>query len=272
MQDGQLDLFGSAGIRPDASPNPQPRREMPPVANLTDAALIDAIPDASQAACQALAGEAARRKLVAAVPALDALCRRFKGFGLQHAIPEQTASLQALAAIGGADAVAALRRIVVGEVVAGPGQREAVRAAAALRCILPEPKAAALLLHADPEVRALACRCAPRATPIAGLLASLLEDLNPGVATAAAKALGRMGRAEGRPWLIRLLRHRPDAEAIEAVTPVADEECTVLLGRIARHQAALRDAATTALEAIETPRAAAVLAALGSPGAPHPEG
>ncbi len=271
MQDGQLDLFASAGIRrEDPPPFPQPHREPTPAADLADAALIAAIPDASLAACQALAGEAARRKLVAAVPALEALCRRFKGFGLQHAIPEQTAALQALAAIGGAEAVAAVRRIVVGDMVSGPGQREAVRAAAALRCILPEPTAAALLRHADPEVRAQACRCAPRIAQVASLLVSLLEDLNPGVATAAAKALGRMGRAEARPWLARLLRQCPDADLVEAVTPVADEECVVLLGRIARQHAALRDAALVALEAIETPRAAAILAALGNPGAPRP--
>jgi len=273
MQDGQLDLFAAAGIRrEDPAPCPQPQREAQRAAQLTDDALIAAIPDTSQAACQALADAAARRRLVAAVPAFETLCRRFKGFGLQHAIPEQTASLRALAAIGGADAVAAIRRIVVGDVVSGPGQREAVRAAAALRCILPEPKAAALLLHADPEIRGEACRCAPRTTQIVSLLASLLEDLNPGVAIAAAKALGRMGRAESRPWLARLLRHSPDAELIDAVTPVADEDCMVLLGRIARQDPALRDAAMAALEAIDTPHATAILATLGNPAAPQPEG
>jgi hypothetical protein len=273
MQDGQLNFFASAGIRQEApSPVRQPHRETLRAADMTDAALIAAIPDAGLAACHALAGEAARRKLGAAVPALEALCRRFKGFGLQHAIPEQTAALQALAAIGGADAVAAVRRIVVGEVVSGPGQRNAVLAAATLHCILPEPTAATLLLHADPEVRAQACRCAPRTAQVTSLLRSLLEDLNPGVATAAAKALGRMGRTEARPWLARLLRQSPDAELVEAVTLVADEDCVVLLGRIARQHAALRDTALAALEAIETPRAAAILAALCNQGAPESKG
>jgi HEAT repeats len=267
MQDGQLDLFASAGIRPEAPPrDPPPHPEPTPPADLTDAALLAAIPDATLATCRALAGEAARRKLVAAVPALEALCRRFKGFGLHHAITEQTASLQALAEIGGPEAIAAVRRIVAGDIVTGPGQREAVRAAASLRCILPAQAAAALLLHADPAIRAQACRCVPRTAQVAALLASLLQDLNPGVATAAAKALGRMGHAEARPWLVRLLRQNPDAELIEAVTLVADEECEVLLGRIARQHAELRDAAVTALQAVETPRAAAILAALGNQG------
>jgi hypothetical protein len=269
----QLNLFGSAGIRhEDSRPFPQPHREPAPAADLTDVALLAAIPDASLATCQALAGEAARRKLAAAVPALEALCRRFRGFGLHHAIPEQTAALQALAAIGGAEAVAAVRSIVVGAVVSGPGQRDAVRAAASLHCILPEPEAAALLLHADPEVRAQACRCAPRTPRIAVLLNNLLEDLNQGVATAAAKSLGRMGRTEARPWLVRLLREIPDADLIEAVTPVADEDCAVMLGRVARQHPALRDAALAALEAIDTPRATAILAALGNQGAPQQKG
>jgi len=271
MHDGQLDLFAAAGVRREDPPSDlQPHREATPAADLTDAALVAAIPGAGLATCRALAEEAARRKLPAAVPALEALCRRFKGFGLQHRVPEQTASLQALAAIGGAAVGAAVRRIVVEEVVSGPGQRDAVHAAAALRCILPEATAAALLLHADPAIRAQVCRCAPRTGQIARLLCSLLEDLNQGVATAAAKALGHMGRIEARPWLARLLRQGPDAELIEAVTLVADEECVVLLGRIARQHAALRDSAVAALEAIETPRVAAILAALGTRTAPHP--
>jgi len=153
-------------------------------------------------------------------------------------------------------------------VVSGPGQREAVRAAATLRCLLPEPTAAALLLHADPEIRAQTCRCAPRIAPAAALLVSLLEDLNPGVAIAAAKALGRIGRTEARPWLIRLLRQNPDAELVDAAASVADEECVVLLGRIARQYPTLRDAALAALESIDTPRASAILAALTNQSTP----
>lgn len=251
---------------------PPPRDAAPPAADLSDAALIAAIPEASLTTCHALAGEAARRRLAGAVPALEALCRQFKGFGLRRAIPEQAAALQALAAIGGADAVAAVRRVVTGQVVSGPGQREAVRAAAGLRCLLPEPTATALLLHADPEIRAQACRCAPRTPQVAALLVSLLEDLNPGVGIAAAKALGRMGRGEARPWLIRLLRHNPDAELVDAVTSVADEECVVLLGRVARQHPTLRDATLAALAAIETPRASAVLAALTNQSMPPEAG
>jgi len=263
----QLDLFDGGGIAPPPDPSPFPASApAPPPAAMTDAALIAAIPDATQSACYALADEAARRKLAAAVPALESLCRRFKGFGLQHAIPEQLAALQALAMIGGADAADALRRIIVDDVVAGPGLSEAVDAAAALRCVLPEPTAAALLCHPDPATRAHACRCTPRSGQTLALLVSLLDDLNPGVATEAAKALARMGRSEGRPRLLRCLGQHPDAELLAAVAAIADDECTVLLGRVARAYPELCEAALDALESIETPRAAAVLAALAAAG------
>ena len=62
-----------------------------PVA-LEDNALIAAIPEASFNLAQALASEAARRRLVAAVPALERLCCRLKGFGFDRPAPEQLAS------------------------------------------------------------------------------------------------------------------------------------------------------------------------------------
>jgi hypothetical protein len=94
------------------------------------------------------------------------------------------------------------------------------------------------------------------------MLPSLLDDLNPGVATEAAKALARMGRPDGCPWLLRLLARQPDADLLASIAAIADDECTVLLGRNARTHPALHDAALEVLESIETPRAAAVQASL----------
>jgi HEAT repeats len=262
----QADLFADRGTTEIAAHGPTPQPGSVPEsttdsASLSDDDLIAAIPDAGQSASRALAQEAARRKLVAAIPALEALCRRFKGFGQHHAVTEQAAALQAMAEIGGPSA-AAIRRIIVESIVAGPGLAEAVHAAAALRCILPEETAVELLRHPDPATRAHACRCAPRTEQSTAILLSLLEDLNAGVATEAAKALARMGRPDGRPWLLRLLARQPDADLLASIATIADDECTILLGRIARAHPALHDAALEALESIETPRAAAVLASL----------
>lgn len=254
----QLDLFAAGGVRPAAVADGR-ARETVRVAELSDAQLIESIPSAGLSDCAALTEESVRRGLRAAVPALEALCRRFRGFGLHRAVPEQISALHALAALGGTDAVAAVRRLIATAVVQGPGLREAVSAAASLRCRLPDDAAVSLLRHADPEVRGPACRCAPNTGRVVDLLLELLGDLHEPVATAAACALGRIGRAEARPVLLQLLRRAPCAEVIEAVTRFADEEVVVLLGRIARSHTTLREAALAALEDIDTPRSAAVL-------------
>jgi HEAT repeat protein len=255
MEMQQFDLFAACGAVPATVFEPAPVQ----AGALSDAALIEAIPQAGLRDCGPLADAAARRGLRTAVPALESLCRRFRGFGLERAVPEQVAALRALAELGGADAAAAVRRLIIGGAVQGPGLREAAQAAATLRCRLPEEAALALLRHGDPVVRADACRCVPRARAVGELLVGLLEDLHVSVATSAACALGRMGRPEARPVLLRSLRQAPDAEMLEAVVPVADDDATVLLGRIARERSELRDAALAALEDIDTPRAAAVL-------------
>ena len=89
-----------------------------------------------------------------------------------------------------------------------------------------------------------------------------MRDGDPEVATAALCALGRMGRTEARPGLIRLLRDAPSRAVVEAVITVADEDAIILLGRIARTRPALADAAREALEAIDHPRARQVLDAM----------
>jgi hypothetical protein len=266
MSGEQADLFSGGGFRADQPPLDRPSRPRLVPGDLDDAALIAAIPLASLTDCRALAHEAGRRRLGAAVPALEALCRRFKGFGLQHMVPEQAAALDGLAAIGGRDAGAVVARMIVDQVVQGPGLIDATRAAAYLRSSLPAGIVVQLLRHADPEVRAHACRCAPSQSEVVSLLVDLLEDLNGAVATAAACALGRMGRVEAGPRLVRLLREDPSAEVIDAAVAVADAECIVLLGRIVRTRPDLADAALSALRDIDDPRATALVAASSGPG------
>jgi hypothetical protein len=58
--------------------------------------------------------------------------------------------------------------------------------------------------------------------------------------------------------LAKLLREEPSEEVIDAVSSIADEECIVQLGRIARTEPALSDAALNALEDIDQPRANAI--------------
>jgi len=253
----QLDLFAGAGQRQD---EPAPAVGRPPLAaaKLDDDALLAALRYASLSDCRALAGEAGRRRLAAAIPALNALCRRFRGFGIEREIPEQAAALEALEMIGGREAAQAVMRMIVEQVVQGPGLKAAVAVAALLGASLPGSIAASLLRHPAPEIRADACRCAGRSPAAVPLLVELLDDADRVVAQEAACALGRMGRHEARPLLLRLLREQPSAAVIDAVSSVADEECLVV---IAHSKQALADAAFATLETIGSPRAMTIAAA-----------
>jgi len=244
--------------------DPSAPRARPPAAaeDLVDEALIAAIPGSSLSESNALAAEAGRRQLHAAVPALETLCRRFAGFGVDHRVPEQVAALNALVMIDGRDAADAVARLIVRGAVQGPALSVAVGVAARLRSRLPVEVLRSLLRHADPGVRADACRCARRSPELISLTVDLLDDLDRVVARSAACALGQMGRTEARPMLLSLLREEPSEEVIEAVSSIADEDCVVLLGKIARSAPELSDAALDALEGMDHPRAGAIATAI----------
>jgi hypothetical protein len=258
----QLDLFAGGGERSKRASAAAAAQSRPSAPDLDDAALVAAIRGASLPDCHALAAEAGRRRLAPAIPALEALCRRFRGFGLQRPIPEQTAALAALAAIGGSAAAAAAERLIVGRIVQGPGLAAALAAAARLGVRLRDDLVAPLLRDAAPPIRAGACGCARPSKDVTPLLVDLLADANRGVAREAALALGRMGRDEARPTLKRLLLEAPTSDAIDAAIGVADDECLVILGRLARSRPELADAALDALDGAESPRAVTIAAAV----------
>jgi HEAT repeat protein len=261
MPEQQLDLFSGAGTRVDW-PSRSGMVLAPAAAAMDDATLIAAIPESTLGDSVALATEAGRRHLAAAVPALAALCRRFAGFGMGRALPEQTAALRALATIGGRDAAHAVSRLIERSVVQGPALSVAASAAAQLRATLSADVLRALLRNAEPGIRADACRCARPFPEIIVLLVDLLDDLDPAVSRSAACALGQMGRIEARATLERLLRDDPSEDVIESVSSIADEQCIVLLGRIARAMPDLADAALDSLDSIDHPRAGVVAAGI----------
>lgn len=258
MDEQQLDLFADAGYR--VAPFQSSRPNLP-AAELDDDAVIAAIPTANLAAGTALAAEAARRRLVAAIPALESLCRRFSGFGVERLVPEQVAALEALAAIGGGESARAVARSITRSVVQGPTLAVALGAAATLRAALSAEILRPLLRHADSVIRSEACRCAGSRRELAADLVARLDDPDARVARAAACTLGQMGRAEARPLLLVFLRKEPSVVVIEAAAPIADEECLVLFGRIARTVPTLASAALDALDGIEEPRAHIIAAA-----------
>jgi HEAT repeats len=260
MPEQQLDLFSDrAEVEHSLARSPCRTVE---AADLADEVLLAAIPESDLADSRELVAEAGRRQLAEAVPALAALCRRFAGFGTRRRIPEQVAAIEALAMIGGRDAAHAVSEMIERATVQGPGLRVAVSAAARLGGSLPPDTLQQLLRHAEPAIRADACRCACPLPQLILLLIDLLDDLDQGVATSAACALGRMGRIEARSMLKSLLRDDPSEDVVDAISLIADEECVVLLGRIARSRSFLADAALASLENIDLPRADGVAAAI----------
>ena len=261
MSERQLDLFSDidVGVEQGFSPSVGPA---PAASEIDDDALIAAIPKSSLADATALAAEAGRRRLASAVPALAMLCRRFTGFGGRRPITEQVAAIEALVMIGGRDAAHAISQLIERAVVQEATLPIAVSAAARLGATLSSEALRRLLRHAKPSVRADACRCARPLPDLILILIDLLDDLDRKVAISAACALGRMGRIEARPMLKGLLRDDPLEEVLDAVSSIADEECAVLLGRIARSRPALADAALLSLENIDHARAAAIAAAI----------
>jgi hypothetical protein len=233
---------------------------------LDDDSLLAAILNAGIRDTVASAAEAGRRRLPAAIPVLEALCRRFAGFGADRVVPEQAAALDALVAIGGLDAAQTLARLTAKRIVQGPALRQAVAAAVRLEAKLPPEAVMELLRHDDPRIRADACRCIRFWPEAIALLRDLLDDLHEDVRKAAACALGRMGRSEVRGLLVAYLREEPTAELIDAIAPVADEECVVLLGRLARSTPRLSERAVEALHSIDHPRAEKVIAVLREGG------
>jgi HEAT repeat protein len=271
MCDQQLDLFSPSDIQAEPPP-PKSVEPRPTATALDDQALIAAIPESNLADSIALANEAGRRQLAAAIPSLETLCRRFSGFGIDRMVPEQAAALQALAVIRGREAAQVVSRLIVRGVVQGPALDFAVSTAAQIGSTLPADVLRSLLRHPNPDIRASACGCARRRPELIYVMIDLLEDLNQDVARSAACALGQIGRIEARPMLAKLLRDEPSEGIIDAVSSIANEECVVQLGRIARTQPALSEAALNALESIDLPRANAIATAIHNALRPCPNG
>ena len=256
----QLDLFGD---RP-ALDRPSDGASATAIApeSLSDGDLISAIPDVTLADAFAMTAEAGKRRLIAAVPALTALCNRFVGYGADTVVPEQVVALNALGAIGGPEAAHAVSRLVARKIVQGPALLTALTVALQLGVVLPNDVALSLLRDPDSSVRASVCGCVRAGAEIIAALISLMSDPDAEVVIASSCTLGRFGRTEALGRLKRYLVERPSRRVVEALAAVADEDAIVLLARTGRARRELTDSVISALEEIESPRALNVAGAL----------
>ena len=253
----QLDLFAErGGVEPRHSPEAA-ASSAPALAvdSLSDDELLELIPNAGPSNVEAVCSEVVSRSLQATVPALEALWRRFSGFGIEKPLREQLAVVDTLARLGGTDARAALRRIVLWKGLPASLLPAALQAAASAGLALPAPFVDPLLDHENAAVRSTAFALAASANVPADRLHASLFDRSAANRRAAAVALGLRGDSRARQPLFDELERSPSTEIIEAVATVWDDDAIVRLGRCARRRPRLAGAVLDALREIGSPRA-----------------
>lgn len=246
----QFDLFAGGGtVEPAAVPADKPLRPE----TLSDDDVLDRIPQAGISDVRLLCNHAVERSLGdRAVPALEALWRRFKGFGHDRPYPEQTAVIETLAEFGTERAREALSAIVTARNLPPPLLPAALSAAVSASLNLPADFLRPLLAHADPRVRELAAKLSGFGQPDIGALEACLGDTQPAVRRAAAIVLGQFGYAGARATLLNELQRTPTGEIVEALAAIADDDIVVLLGRCAETHPALAGRIVRELEEMET--------------------
>ena len=174
----QLELFAErGGVEPRHSPQTAASSaHAPAVDALSDDDLLELIPNAGPSNVEAVCSEVVSRSLQAGVPALEALWQRFSGFGIEKPLREQLAVVDTLPRLGGTDARAALRRIVLWKGLPASLLPAALQAAASAGLALPAPFVAPLLDHEDAAVRSTAFALAASANVPADRLHASLFD------------------------------------------------------------------------------------------------
>ncbi len=256
---GQLDLFAERGaVTPRHTKNPLPSSSATPAERLTDDELLERIRDAGPSDVDAVCTEVASRSLEGAVPALEALWRRFVGFGIERPLAEQLAVVDTLARLGGVDACSALRRIVLSRALPASLLPAALSAAAQAGLALPADFVGSFLTHRDAGVRRAAFALAAKSNVAADRLREGLLDRSAANRRLAKIALGLRGDPNVRQPLYDELARFPSADVIEAITAVWDEDAIVHLGRCAQRHPRLAGVVLDALREIGTPRAETV--------------
>ena len=265
-RDHQPDLFDDRHGRAiaEAAPVADTPQAAPPVGKLSDGALIAMLPQAGRANVEALTDEVVSRSLAEAVPALEALWRRFSGFGVKVPYLEQRAVLSTLVRLEGEAARAALRTIVLSRGLPASLLPAAARAAADAGLGLPAAFVAPLLAHEDDAVREPAYALAVRASIGSDGLRDGLTDPSPVVRRLAAIAMGMRGDPEAREPLVDELERIPTAEVIEALSVIGDDDAIVYLGRCAENHPAFAEDVLDALRDVESAKAERLVSRLES--------
>ena len=251
-QTGQMDLFGDNPTAVSATSSQPPDVDLQA---LSDPELLALSPKANLSNVGDLCDEVLNRNLGdAAVPALDALWHRFRGYGDKGALPEQRGALDTLARIETATARQALTRIVR---AAHPDTLlpAVLQAAVTAGVPLPLRQMEPWLDHKLPEVRVCGFTLAQKANPPAHLLEKGLSDPYPSVRRAALISAGLLEHVFAKRGLLQELDRAPNSQVIEALIGILDEDVLVRLRRCGEQNEALRPFIIDELKATEDPKA-----------------
>ena len=185
-----------------------------------------------------LIAEVERRREATAAPLLVRVCRRHAGFDRSRTVPEVVAALNALTAVGTADAAPAIIRLVEQGALGHASVAAALRYFASVRH---RPAVVLLRLHLDhdeAEVREAACTLAAVIGTRSNIerLLELCKDTSAEVIDAALIALGNLGHGPVKKVLESRLQTAAIDEIpkiVDSLVPVSDEETAVSLGRLA---------------------------------------
>ena len=239
---------------------------------MTDDGLIERLADAGPSDIDALCHEIAARSLAMAVPALEALWRRFHGFGIDRPLREQCAVLGTLTRLDGPGSRGALRRIVLSPGLPAALLPAALSAAAEAGLSLPAAFVTGFLDCDDAAEREAAFELALAAGVSAPRLRGGLSDRVPSIRRAAAVALAHRGDASGRDVLTDALATAPSTVVVEALGTIGDDEAIVALGRCATRNAAFAPIVIATLRDTGNARAGRLAARLEAERAPPTTG
>ncbi len=258
----QGDLFEKSivvtGTHTPSVSNPEPD-------TLSGQEVLSLIPKASFSNVEKLCGEVLKRELGnSAVPALEALWNRFRGYGLSGALPEQKFSLKTLARIGTPESQAAITKIVEAPSLPDALLPLALRAAVEVKLALQIHRISPWLDHGITEVRALAYTLLQNTDPPVYILETGLSDPEPSVRMATRVTMGKLGHKKAKKGLLADLEENPTCQIVLALAAIADEDVITHLGRCALKNGSLKTLILDELLALEDPRAVKVVGQIKS--------
>ena len=233
-------------------------RECSDIAGLSDGELLARLEEADPRDIEHVCSEVLSRSLMAAVPLLEGLWRRFVGFGVTKPLPEQICVLRTLARLDHETARAALKGIVSSNRLPASLRDVALQAATEARITVPPEFLQLFLKNPDPDVRTVAFSLSHQAGLPSSIVRQGLGDLSASVRREAAITLGLRGFRDVRAILLNELEGQPSDTLIAALAAIWDDDVIVHLGRCAAAHPAHAELIADLLEEMDDPRALAV--------------